>query len=83
VRMGSVVNLMGHAIAEIPSLLAQDDPDGSTSTSGLALNGQVAEPYPRDEDATDVVSSAGDSLDHRTFWHTVEMMAAILPLELG
>jgi hypothetical protein len=78
-RIGSVVDGMGHAVAEIPSLLDQDDPDGPR----LAVNGELAEPFLRDEGATDVVGSAGDSPDHRAFWKTLEMIAAIIPLELG
>jgi hypothetical protein len=74
-RTGAVVDVMGHVVAEIPSLLDQDDPDGSR----LAVSGEIAEPRSRDKDATDIVSSA----DHRAFWKTVEMIAAIIPLELG
>jgi hypothetical protein len=79
--MGSVVDSMGHAVAGVPSLLAQDSPDAPRSR--LAVSGEIAEPRPRDEDATDIVSVAGDALDHHAFWRTVEMIAAIIPLELG
>jgi hypothetical protein len=82
VRIRSV-DMVENAVAESPSVLARDDPDGPRSTLRLAASGEVAQPWPHDVGATDMVSSPSSALDHGAFWRTVEIVAAILRLELG